>query len=166
MHADDALRREGERDIAAPSQSRKTLRTRQPSASQNRSHKKMRTTALLSLLSLWTEMTAVHAGKTETSCGQLITVAATGSDELISTAHEEKESSARPGDSTVSGDFLAVGGMIFLPDSDSEFYGISGIAASCGAVSHLDESLTLFDERHFICRCVLPVCTSDIESGR
>eukprot|EP01050_Picozoa_sp_SAG11_P042156 SAG11_NODE_19274_length_470_cov_1.064690_1_plen_100_part_01 len=34
---------------------------------------KMRTIALLSFLSLWTEMDAVHAGKTETSCGQLIT---------------------------------------------------------------------------------------------
>ena len=57
----------------------------------------MRTIALLSFVSLWTEMAAVHAGETETSCGQLITVRATGSDELISTAHEEKEGSVRPG---------------------------------------------------------------------
>ena len=100
----------------------------------------MRTTALLSFLSLWTEMAAVHAGETETSCGQLITVRvrATGSDELISTAHEEKEGSARPGVPAVSGDFLLVFGSISLPKCggwNRYFHGISGSVASCGAVS-------------------------------
>eukprot|EP01052_Picozoa_sp_SAG31_P047365 SAG31_NODE_9455_length_1274_cov_3.756596_1_plen_123_part_10 len=110
----------------------------------------MRTTTLLSFLSLWTEMAAVHAGETawetETSCGQLITVRATGSDELISTAHEEKEGIACPGVSAVSGDFLPVFGFISLPKCggwnsyfhgfsgsgwDSHFYGTSGTVASC-----------------------------------
>eukprot|EP01052_Picozoa_sp_SAG31_P005160 SAG31_NODE_223_length_19859_cov_14.949899_7_plen_187_part_00 len=114
-------------------------------------------------------MAAVHARETETSCGQLITVRATGSDELISTAHEEKEGSARPGVSAVSGDFLPVFGFISLPKCggwNSYFHGISGSVASCSAVSHLDESLTLFDERHFISRCALHLCTSNIESSR
>eukprot|EP01051_Picozoa_sp_SAG22_P012387 SAG22_NODE_1283_length_4886_cov_53.568414_2_plen_160_part_00 len=70
-------------------------------------------------------MAAVHAGETET---QLITVRATGS-ELISTAHEEKEDSARPGDSAVSGDLLQVFGS--RPECD-KFYETSG---SCGVVS-------------------------------
>eukprot|EP01050_Picozoa_sp_SAG11_P026231 SAG11_NODE_6207_length_1364_cov_83.256917_2_plen_133_part_00 len=97
----------------------------------------MHTTALLSFLSLWTEMAAVHAGKIETestACGQLITVRATGS-ELMSTADsscEPKEKdAARLGDSAVSGDFLAVGNMISLQECDSELYGTSGSAASC-----------------------------------
>ena len=88
----------------------------------------MRTTALLSFVSLWTEMAAVHAGETETACGQLITVRATGS-ELISTAHEEKEGSARPGDSAVSDDLLQVFGFISLPECirwGSQFHGASG----------------------------------------
>jgi hypothetical protein len=87
----------------------------------------MRTIALLSFLSLWTEMAAVHAGEIETestACGQLITVRATGS----STVHEEKEGSARLGNSAVSGDFLPVFGFISLPECGewgSHFYGTS-----------------------------------------
>ena len=105
----------------------------------------MHTTALLSFLSLWTEMAAVHVGEIETestACGQLITVRATG----CSTAHEEKEGSARSGDSFVSGDFLPVFGFVSLPKCggwnsyfhgfsgsgwDSHFYGTSGTVASC-----------------------------------
>lgn len=116
-------------------------------------------------------MAAVRAGETETeptARSQLTTVVATGS-ELMPTAHEEKETSACLGDSAASGDFLPVFGFISLPKCggwNRYFHGISGSVASCGVVSHLDENLTLFDERHFIIRCALPLCTSDIESGR
>ena len=65
------------------------------------------------------------AGETKTACGQLITVRATGSDELISTAHEEKEAGACPGDSAVSGDFLPAVYFIVLPDCGHHLYGIS-----------------------------------------
>eukprot|EP01050_Picozoa_sp_SAG11_P003022 SAG11_NODE_162_length_13962_cov_19.035562_11_plen_147_part_00 len=107
----------------------------------------MRTTALLSLLSLWTEMTAVRAGR-------LITAAATGS-ELVSTAGSSCEplgeggqrARTGPGDSAVNGDFLPIFGFISFLEC-GHFHSTSGIAASCGAVSHLDESLTLFDEWH------------------
>ena len=58
-------------ETSAVTQSRETLRARQLSALQS-ILQKMRTTALLSLLSLWTEMTAVRAGI-------LIAVAATAS---------------------------------------------------------------------------------------
>eukprot|EP01050_Picozoa_sp_SAG11_P018818 SAG11_NODE_2904_length_2845_cov_13.583333_3_plen_132_part_00 len=96
-------------------------------------------------------MAAVHAGETKTQTtatasagGDLIEMAAisTGS-ELMSTAHEEKEGSAHPGDSAVvSGDFLPVFGFISLPKCghfhwtsgsgwDSHFYGTSGTVASC-----------------------------------
>ena len=109
----------------------------------------MRITALLSFLSLWTEMADVRAGEAETASagGELIEVAAksTGS-ELMSTAHEEKEGSARPGVSAVSGNFLPVFGFISLPKCggwnsyfhgisgsgwDSHFYGTSDTVASC-----------------------------------
>ena len=101
-------------------------------------------------------MTAVRAGRLN------VAVAATAcGSEQVSTAGsscepKEKEASTHPGDSRVNGDFLPVFGFIYFLEC-GHFHSTSGIAASCGAVSHLDESLTLFDERHFICRCVLPV---------
>eukprot|EP01050_Picozoa_sp_SAG11_P021961 SAG11_NODE_4026_length_2099_cov_2.975500_2_plen_122_part_00 len=105
----------------------------------------MRTTALLSLLSLW--MTNVRGGR-------LITAAATGS-ELVSTAGssckpKEKEASAHPGDSAVNGDFLPIFVFISLPEcggSGSHFYRTSGSAAL--------DSLEPFEEQHFISRCAV-----------
>ena len=129
----------------------------------------MRTTALLSLLSLWTEMTAVRAGR-------LIAVAATAcGSEQVSTAGsscepKEKEASAHPGDSTINGDFLPIFGFNSFLEC-SHFHSTSGIEASYGAVSPFPllaapDSIKLFDE-HFIRRCAavtcrnaLPLCTS------
>lgn len=116
-------------ETSAVTQSRETL------ARQHFLHvQEMRTTALLSLLSLWTEMTAVRAGR-------LITAAATGS-ELVSTAGSSCEplgeggqrARTGPGDSAVNGDFLPIFDFISLPECGgwgSHFYGTSGSVASC-----------------------------------
>eukprot|EP01052_Picozoa_sp_SAG31_P025167 SAG31_NODE_2192_length_6226_cov_6.328219_5_plen_129_part_00 len=123
----------------------------------------MRTIALLSFLSLWTEMAAVHAGDLYRDI--VWSTADHGDGDWLFEAHEVKEGSARPGDSVVSGDFLPLFGFISVPKYGGHLYEISGSVASYGAVSHLDESFTLFEsERHFISRCALPLCTS-IESG-
>eukprot|EP01050_Picozoa_sp_SAG11_P026142 SAG11_NODE_6152_length_1375_cov_56.235110_1_plen_114_part_00 len=110
----------------------------------------MHITALLSFLLLWTEMAAVHAGETETSCGQLITVRATGS-ELTATGF-----SCEPDAPPISSRFMSAVGLVSLPECGSHFRGTSGSVASCGAVSPFPlaapESLELFDE-HFISRC-------------
>ena len=98
----------------------------------------MRTIALLSFLSLWTEMAAVHAGETETSCGQLITVAAisTGS-ELTATGF-----SCEPDAPPISSRFMSAVGLVSLPECGSHFRGTSGSVASCGAGSRSAANIT------------------------
>eukprot|EP01050_Picozoa_sp_SAG11_P027178 SAG11_NODE_6779_length_1250_cov_1.812337_1_plen_124_part_00 len=114
----------------------------------------MRTIALLSFLSLWTEM-AAESDSVHCADGELIAVATSGLARCAA-LREENDASARLGHSTVSSDFLpAVCLFLFFhPNCGGHLYEISGSVASCGAVSHLDESLTLFEfERHFISRC-------------
>eukprot|EP01051_Picozoa_sp_SAG22_P003862 SAG22_NODE_195_length_15606_cov_21.340878_5_plen_120_part_00 len=90
----------------------------------------MRTIALLSFLSLWTEMAATCArgSRTEpepTARGELIAVATSGLARCAA-LREEKETSVCPGDSVVSGDFLPAVYFIFLPECGGHLYGISG----------------------------------------
>ena len=91
----------------------------------------MRTTALLSLLSLWTEMTAVRAGR-------LITAARArpALSWCQQPAPGEGGQHARTGlgDSAVNGDFLPIFGFISRPECGgcgSHFYGTSCSVASC-----------------------------------
>ena len=119
----------------------------------------MHTTALLFLMSLWTEMAAVHAGETKTQTtatasagGDLIEVAAisTGS-ELTATC-----TSCEPEAPPISSHFMPVVGFISLPECVGHFYRTSGSVASCGVVSSFlpaaPDNLELFDG-HFISRC-------------
>eukprot|EP01052_Picozoa_sp_SAG31_P042464 SAG31_NODE_6749_length_1900_cov_3.448640_2_plen_227_part_00 len=119
-----------------------TARQTAPSELQRIPHtqKKMRTTASLSLLSLWTEMAAVCLGEasldhgrdtahpTTTCTGELIEAVTSGLGRCAA-LHEETDTSARPGDPAVRGGFKPVFGS--RPECD-KFY---GTAVSCGAVS-------------------------------
>ena len=112
----------------------------------------MRTTALLSLLSLWTEMAAVCLGEasldhgrdtahpTTTCTGELIEAATSGLARCAA-LHEENDTSARPGNSAVRGDFLPAPCVISLPECIR--WGSHAVfLASCGATSRSAANIT------------------------
>ena len=85
------------------------------------------------------------AQPTTTCTGELIEAPATSGLARCAALHEKKETSARPGDSAVSGDFLPAVGVIYLPKCGgwrSHFYGTSGSVASCGAGSRSAANIT------------------------
>eukprot|EP01050_Picozoa_sp_SAG11_P032718 SAG11_NODE_10770_length_806_cov_1.739745_1_plen_172_part_10 len=86
----------------------------------------MRTTALLSLLSLWTEMAAVHAGETETQCESPHQVASVA--QAVTDACQDAGSSSSGLPEHCTADCAAV----FLP-------WFSGGEGTCFAALHLDE---------------------------